>query len=425
MKNLMKNLIALAVLLALGLGTWHFGLYAAALSWLHLAAKQDGQMASSTGGAVPAGASGRRGGSTGPVRVMLAEVKPMDLPLIERTSATIQASAVVSINARITSQVKEVPVSDGAMVKAGDILVVLDDRALQATLAKDQATLAKNQATLVNARLQMDRAKSLAAKNVGPLADADAAVAAEKAAEQVVQADLAQIDADKLQIEFTTIRAPFAGKLGTVNVVPGALVSATPSNASQQTSLMTITQMQPVKVNFRLPEKALQDILPRYNAGSTILVTARAANDDVLDTGPLNFIDSAVDSTTGTISMSALLKNERLALWPGQHVEVDVQYGTLTGALTVPVVAVQQGQQGSFVWRVDEQSKVSPAIVKVSRYEGGFAAISDGLAAGDKVVIEGQAKMNTGTEVKDGPAETASGTSSKKPDQKQSQAAGQ
>jgi len=130
---------------------------------------------------------------------------------------------------------------------------------------------------------------------------------------------------------------------------------------------------------------------------------------DILDQGKLSFIDSSVDAASGTISLAANVGNDKLNLWPGQRVTVELEYGKATGAITVPTVAIQQGQAGSFVWVVDDQNKVKATPITVARFEGDFASLSEGLADGAKVVTEGQAKLSNGAEVRVDGAKPADG----------------
>ena len=338
-----------------------------------------------------------------PIAVKLAVAAPKDFPLIERSYGTMASPQIVTINSRVASQITGVKVQEGQYVKKGDILIVLDDRTLQATLAKDEATLAKDQAVLANNDIQLQRAQTLAARNAGNLADVDNAIAAQKSTLQVLDADKAVIDADRLQLEFATITAPFDGKLGTIAAVPGALVTA---NNTTGAGLMSITQMKPLRSNFRLPEQvlpALRSQMADSNDPSASDITVRvyaSGGKELLDTGKLTFIDSSVDASSGTIAMAADVGNDRLTLWPGERVGIEVEFGTIAGAVTIPAVAVQQGQIGSYVWLVDDQNKVKATPVKVSRYEGNHAAIAEGLSLGQQVVIEGQAKLSNGAEIR-------------------------
>jgi multidrug efflux system membrane fusion protein len=401
MNTASKTVLTLAILAGLGFAQWKYNIGQTALNYLH--PPPTAQQATTTTG----GGSGKR--NVPPVAVKLVKANKTDFPIIDRSYGTMASPQVVNINARIASQVTKVNVEDGQMVKSGDVLAELDDRALQATLAKDQATLAKDQAVLANNTIQLQRAQTLAARNAGNLADVDNAVAAQKSTMQIIDADKAVIDADKLQLDFAKLKAPFEGKLGAITAVPGALTSTN----GAQSAMMTITQMQPLKVTFRLPEQTLSAIRAKMDKKEDVTVRVYASGGhDLLDQGKLTFIDSSVDVASGTIGMAATVANDKLALWPGQRVQVEAEYGTITGALTVPAVAVQQGQIGSFVWVVDDQNKVTATPVKVARYEGDLASISEGIAEGAQVVIEGQAKLANGSEVRTGKPADAPAASS-------------
>ena len=411
MQRRVKLALGVVVLAGFAFAQWKYGAGQQLLNLVHPQQQTTtGADASTANQKAPAAGAKR---AAIPIAVKLAAAAPKDFPLIERSYGTMASPQIVTINARIASQITEVKVQEGQYVKKGDILIVLDDRTLQATLAKDEATLAKDQAVLANNDIQLQRAQTLAARNAGNLADVDNAIAAQKSTLQVLDADKAVIDADKLQLEFAMITAPFDGKLGTIAAVPGALVTA---NNTTGTGLMTITQMKPLKSNFRLPEQvlpALRSKMADSNDPSASNITVRvyaSGGKELLDTGRLSFIDSSVDASSGTIAMAADVGNDKFTLWPGERVGVEVEYGTIAGAVTIPAVAVQQGQLGSFVWLVDDQNKVKATPVKVSRYEGNDAAISEGVSLGQQVVIEGQAKLTNGAEVRVGkPGEAQSG----------------
>ena len=349
------------------------------------------------GGDSSAGGSSDKGGrGSGPIAVTVASAEQFTLPLVERTYGIVQSPAVVAINARTTSQVIEIHVRDGQQVKAGDLLLSLDDRPLQAQLAKDMATLAKDRALAVSAAADMQRAFDLMKKQAGTPQAYDQALAAQKAADAVIGADQATVGADTVQLEFTKIKAPFSGRLGAVQVAVGALVGGSGTTGN----LMTITQMAPLKVTFRLPERNLGDIRAALDAGRHVPVRAlQSGTVNILDTGGLDFIDSAVDTTSGTIAMSATIGNAELRLWPGQYVDLEVEHGALAAATVVPTVAIQAGQAGSFVWLVKDDNTVETQPVVVARSEAGKSAISTGLAPGDRVVIEGQLRLKNGAQV--------------------------
>ena len=349
------------------------------------------------------------------VLVKLDQVSKKDFPLIERNYGTMASPNAVGINARVASQITKVNVQDGQMVKQGDVLVELDDRTLQAQLAKDVATLAKDQATLTNTQTTLDRAQMLFSKNAGSKQDVDNDTALQAAAQKTADADQAVIDADKVQLDFAKIKAPFDGKLGEVNATIGQLVAAS-TTSTPTTSLMTITQMQPLKVNFRRPQQVLPALRAKMGANGIIaqgdnqfvVRLYTSGSTDVLDMGNLTFVDSTVDQTSGTIGLAGQVGNSKLNLWPGQQVNVELQYGDNKGALTVPTVAVQQGQKGPYIWVVDDQNKVKATPVKAMRYEGETAEI-DGLAEGTKVVVEGQARLADGATVRTADAKDQNG----------------
>ena len=368
-----------------------------------LFAAKDEMPGANSGGHSKTDASGihtnsKNGNVAIPVRV--AATQSSTVPLVVRTFGIIQSRAVVSVNARIASQILEIHVKDGQTVKSGDLLVTLDGQLLQGALSKDQAVLVKDKANAVNAEVEMSRAKTLLTKGAGTQEAYDAALAAQKAAEAVVAADQAVVDSDTSQLDYARITAPIDGRLGAIQVAVGDLVGNGSSNG-QQAGLMTITQMQPLKIAFRLPEGELPDIRKTLDSGGQVSV--RVLNNgtpDVLDSGNLNFIDSSVDATSGTIAMSATLPNSKLRLWPGQYVNVEIEYGQLASAIVIPSVAIQQGQKGAFVWLVKDDNTVEAKLVEVTHFDDVNAAIASGLSIGDKVVVEGQLRLKNGAAIK-------------------------
>jgi multidrug efflux system membrane fusion protein len=339
-------------------------------------------------------------GTRGPVAIAVnvAAARTSSLPVIERTYGIIQSPAVAQVNARVSSQVTAIHVKDGQDVKAGDLLITLDDSVLQTQLAKDKAALLKDQAVQTSAAADLQRAKSLAAKQAGTQQAYDQAIAVEKSAEAAIASDQAAIQNDMLQLGYTKVTAPISGRLGAVQVSVGDLVG---TSGNSGTSLVTVTQTRPLKVTFNLPEELLDPIKSGLAAGQPAQVKVLASvSRDVLDEGPVNFIDSTVNSASGTIAMSAVVANERMKLWPGQHVEVEVERGVLDNATVIPTVAIQPGQAGPFVWLVRDDNTVEARPVEVTRSESGLSAIAKGLNPGDRVVVEGQLKLKNDSQVK-------------------------
>jgi len=351
----------------------------------------------------------RRGGGGGPVTVATAVAVTADFPIRRHAIGFISSPAVVEISARIASQITVVRVQNGQTVAAGDVLFQLDDRALKAALDRDQATLAKDQAVLASATADLERAKDLAARQAGTEQAYDQALATQKAAVATVEADQAAIEADNVQLGYATITAPIAGRLGAVNVTVGDVVSSNVAGGTA-TALVTITQMDPLEVIFTLPESDLA-LLQKALAqpGSAPVTLHKDGDPQPIGTGTLYFIDSTVDTASGTISVRAKVPNPGLGLWPGQYTDLTVDAGAMPRQVSVPTVAVQSGQKGPFVYVVRPDDTVELRQVTVALTEGDNSAIASGLAPGERVVVEGQARLTDGARVR----EAASGDADK------------
>jgi multidrug efflux system membrane fusion protein len=331
------------------------------------------------------------------VAVVTATAITADFPIRRYALGFIASPAVVNVNARISSQIVSVAVKDGQMVKAGDLLFKLDSRTLQAQAEHDEAMLAKDQATLVSNSADLQRAKDLMAKQAGTQQAYDQALAVQQAAIATVDADKAQLDGDKVQLGFATITAPITGRLGAVNVSIGDLVGPSGSNGSNATPLVTITQMDPLEVQFTLPERdfeLLRSALAKPKEGAVTL--RRDGSSKPIGSGTLDFVDSSVDTASGTIAARASIPNPGLALWPGQYVNVVLQAGTMPAMTSIPTVAIQPSQKGPFVYVVGPDDRVEARPVEVALSAGANSAIGKGLKAGERVVVEGQTRLRDG-----------------------------
>ena len=345
------------------------------------------------------------GGGARSASIVSATATTADFPIRRYAIGFVSSPSVVSINARVSSQIVSIDVKDGQMVKAGDVLFSLDDRALKAQLAKDQATLAKDQAMLVSAQADLQRAKDLVAKQAGTQQTFDQALAAQKAAAATIDADKATIDADTVQLSYATISAPISGRLGAVNVSVGDLVTTSNGISSSSTPLVTITQMDPLQVNFTLPESNLALLHKELaNPMQGDVTLTQDGNPTPIGKGTLDFVDSSVDTASGTIATRASIPNPELSLWPGQYVNVVLEAGTMPQMTSVPTVAVQPSQKGPFVYVVKPDNTVEMRPVQVALTEGQNSAISDGLKSGEKVVVEGQTRLKNGAAVHEGKA---------------------
>jgi multidrug efflux system membrane fusion protein len=269
------------------------------------------------------------------------------------------------------------------------VLFVLDDRDAKAAIARDEATMAQHQAEVDRAHADLARTKTLVAKQTASKQTLDQALADAQAAEAAVAADRAILQADKLTLSYTTIIAPISGRLGAVAVTPGNLVAE-----NGDVALVTITQMQPIRVSFTLADRdidALRAALAQYPPAPVHVFvkgekTARAV-------GSLSFIDSSVDAASGTITAKAEFTNDNLALWPGQYFDVEVELGIQAQASIIPSVALQVGQNGLFVFVVTSDNKAEMRNVTVSGSNGDKSAVSMGLQPGERVVVDGQHQL--------------------------------
>ncbi|GJD50230.1 Multidrug resistance protein MdtA [Methylobacterium crusticola] len=342
-----------------------------------------------------------------PMRAMVATVAAgsADLALTRPAVGWVEPIASVVVRPRIDGVITEQLARDGQAVRAGDVLYRLDDREIRAQLARDEAALARDQATQVRTQNDVRRVGELLSRSSASQAQFDLASAEAKVAAANVAAAQAAIEADKVRLDYTTVRAPIAGRLGTVRVTTGNLVKG---NESAGTGLVTITQMKPLRATFSLPERDLDGLRAALGrAGTAAVRVYPSGGDAVLATGRLSFVDSSVDQASGTVTAWALFPNDDDRLWPGQYVRVEVDLGSRPGTVTVPQTAVQPGQDGSFVWVVRQDRTVERRSVEVLASKDGKAALSRGLEAGERVVVEGQFRVRAGSAVTERPQDAA------------------
>jgi membrane fusion protein, multidrug efflux system len=331
-----------------------------------------------------------------PVRVAVAQIGTM--PVIERTIGTVLANSTVSVNARIQGQMIKAFFKEGQMVKAGDPLFQIDPRPYQAALAQALANQAHDQAQLTGAEQQTKRYTSLTKENAIAPSVYEAAVGNSRALAASVVADKAAVDMARLNLEFTLIRAPVTGKTGAILIQPGNMVAASTASTSA-TPLVTINEIQPVKISLSLPQSDLPRIQAmQHKGGLTITINMHDAGggDDLV--APVDFIGNAVTNTTGTIELRANYANADLALVPGQLVDVTVALSEIPHATIVPREAVNTGPDGQFVYAV-RNSAAQQVMVKVLFDDGTNDAISGEVHKGDQVIVDGQLRVIPGAKV--------------------------
>jgi multidrug efflux system membrane fusion protein len=340
--------------------------------------------------------------STGPrvaaaIPVVTVAAEQGAFPVRRRSIGLLESPAVVVIRSRIDSQMLEKHVSDGQLVRKGDLLFTLDDRELLATIARNEAQLAKDEAARDRANADLKRTEELLAKNVAARQQLDEKIADAKAAEATIAADKAQLDNDRIRLGYTKITAPITGRIGTIRVTPGNLVSS-----SDALGLVTITQIRPIRVSFTLPERDLAALRAARSQKQPPIVRVYSAGDTKpLATGQLDFVDSSVDTATGTIMAKATFANQDFSLWPGMYVDVEVDLDTRPDTVSIPTVALQTSQKGPFVFVVKPDATADMRVVETGGIVDDRTAIREGLKPGERVVVEGQLRLANGARVRD------------------------
>jgi multidrug efflux system membrane fusion protein len=355
------------------------------------AACSGGEAAPST---PPAGGGGRGGANAQVVPVTAAPVVQTSIPLAVQGIGTVIAASTVTVRAQVTGELTAVHFIEGDEVTEGQVLVEIDRRPLEAALQQAQAALDRDIAMAANAKSQAVRYQDLLKRGIATKEQVDQIVANAAALDATVALDQANIENAKVQLQYATIRAPLSGKTGLLQVHPGNLVRATDT-----TPIVTINKITPVYVSFSVPEAMLPD-LKRYMAKGKLAVTALPPNEvGAPAAGVINFIDNAVDPTTGQIKVKGTFPNTDRRLWPGQYVNVNVTLSTEPNAIVVPSLAVQTGQQGTYVFVVKPDQTVDLRSVVVERTSGEQSVIKSGLKPGETVVTDGQLRLNPGTKV--------------------------
>lgn len=327
------------------------------------------------------------------VPVLMTKAALRDVQLTLELTGRAEAFESVSLKSRVDGQVQAVLFNEGRHVAQGEVLLRLDPADYEARLRQAEATLARDQAQFVKAQADVERAISLKAKGFVSDAAIDTARAAASGAEATVKSDQAALDLARLQLGYTTVRAPFDGIVGARLVFPGTAVKA------NDTTLAVVNRVRPIFVSFGVPEK----YLPRLRTGMKgkgADVTISVPGDKTPMSGTIRFLDNAVDAATGTVQMKAQLANESERLSPGQFVDVSLGIETLAQAVTVPAEAIQQGPSGSYVYVVKDDQTVEMRKLTLAATQHGIAAIKEGLAAGETVVTDGQLRLVPGAKVR-------------------------
>lgn len=357
------------------------------------AAPQRGQ--GGKGGRGGGGRGGRFAG-LGPVPVAVSKVGRSSIPVYLNGLGNVTAFYTVTVKSRVDGQLMKVDFNEGDLVKEGQTLIEIDPRPYQVQLDMAQATLAHDKALLDNSRVDLKRYTELLKTNAIPSQQLDTQVALVAQYEATIKQDEANIENAKLQLVYAHITSPITGIVGLRLVDPGNIV-----HAADTTGMIVITQLQPIAVLFTIPEDSLPQVTQKLRAGAHLPADAyNRDNSKKLASGTLMTLDNQIDNTTGTSKLKAVFSNEDNALFPQQFVNIRLLVDTLTSQLVVPNVAVQNGQQGTFVYVVDDNSRVHLKTVQVGVTTDTSSDILSGLSDGDQVVVDGTDRLVEGAVVR-------------------------
>jgi len=322
-----------------------------------------------------------------PVSVTTVLAQKRSLPISLQATGTVVPMASVEVRPQVSSVITKVHVAEGQFVRAGELLFTLDSRSDEANVAKLRAQMAKDEATLMDAQRQLARNQELLVKNFISQGAVDTSQASVNAQLAAIGADRAAVDAAKVALDYAQVKAPSSGRLGVVPVYVGSAVQA------NVTTLATLTQLDPVNVAFSVPQRYLGDLLSALESGRAAVSASLPANAGK-SVGRLQFVDNAVDPSSGTIKVKARFDNRDRKLWPGAFVQTSLTLRTLDDAIVVPQAVIVESVRGSIVYVV-EDGKVALRPVKVVAVEGEDAAVT-GVKAGEKLVLDGRQNLRPG-----------------------------
>jgi multidrug efflux system membrane fusion protein len=333
------------------------------------------------------------------IPVQTATVTPQAVEITQTALGTVAAWNTATITPQVSGQVLEIPFEEGSLVHAGDILVRIDPRPFQAAVDQSKAKKAQDNANLNAAQKNLTRDEALLAKggfatqqtvdNEQAQADVDKAM---------IASDQAGIESAQLNLDFATIKAPFAGVVGLRNIDTGNIV--TPS-----ANIVTMTQIEPIAVEFTLPQSDLSEVQSAAARGKPPVLAFDQDGKDLLARGSLEVINNEIDPNSGTIKLKARFDNKDHKLWPGAFVQVRVVTRSEPNAVAVPSQAVQRGPEGPYVWLVPSDQTTRRQPVDLGQIQGDRTIVASGLSAGDRIVVAGQYRLTQGARVSEpGPA---------------------
>jgi multidrug efflux system membrane fusion protein len=328
-----------------------------------------------------------------PVTIAIAEAR--DVPVVIRGLGNVQAYKTVAIRSRVEGQIVKISFEEGQNVKVGDQLFQIDPRPFQAMLDQANANLKKDEAQLEGAQLDLERYGKLVPTGFQSKQSWDQQKATVDSLRASIDADKAQIDNAKLNLSYADIRSPIDGRTGQRLVDLGNMVQA-----NQNTTLVTITQIKPIFVNFTVPQFANHN-LRKNQAKQPLTVIAYSADDSYkLAEGELTLIDNQIEAQTGTLRLKATFANTDEQLWPGEFVNVRLELSMRKDAVTVPQRVVMQGANGAYAYVIKPDNTAERRVIEIESTQDGYTVISKGLTVGEKVVLDGQYRLSNGSPVR-------------------------
>jgi membrane fusion protein, multidrug efflux system len=325
-----------------------------------------------------------------PIRVTIAPVEKTDFPVYLTGLGTVQGFNTVLVRTRVDGQIDKVAFKEGQIVKQGDLLVEIDPRPFQAALDQAKAKKAQDEANIANANLDLQRFTKLGEFATRQQTDTQRSTVAQLTAQ--IAADDAAIFNAQTQLDYTQVKSPISGVVGLRQVDIGNIV-----NASNQTGIVTVAQIEPIAVIFTAPEEQLPYINEAQSTQPLKVIAITTDGKKPLAEGKLAVVNNQVDTTSGTIRLKAVFDNKDHALWPGQSVSTRLLVKTLKDATVVPDDAIQHGNDGLYAYAVGADNKAELRKVKVSQSIDGRSVVDAGLSPGEQVITGGQYGVQPGS----------------------------
>lgn len=352
--------------------------------------------------AMASGAASAADGTPATIPVGTARVQRQDVPIYVGGIGTVQAYNTVSIHPQVDGQLVKVSFKEGQEVRAGEVLAQIDSRAYRAALDQALSKKAQDEALLSNARVDVQRYAGLVDKNYIARQQLDTTRAQVAQLEAAVKGDEAAIAAARIQLEYTDIHSPIAGRVGIRQIDVGNIVhggGGPSSSGSPPEVLAVVTQLRPIYVVFTVPQRELPHLLQGQGKKALPVSILSKEDNQQLDQGKLEVIDNQVDPATGSVRLKAVLPNAQGRLWPGQQVNTKLLMSVRSGSLTIPGSAVQSGANGPFVYVVKADDTVQIRPVTLGAVDENSAEVLQGLQADETVVTSGQYRLKPGAKV--------------------------